>query len=231
MTLFDSTFNTLFDALSPMTMGDLLTCIGISLVLGLIVAVSFQFRTPCSRSYVTTLASLPAIVCVVIMMVGGSLGVGVAVAGTFTLVRFRSMPGTAKEICAVFLSVAAGLACGVGLPLVGAILVVIMCLFNILLTLIGFGGKKNELLRKVLRITVPEDLDYSEIFTDILAEYTTQSRLTAVKTTNLGSLNKLTYEVTLKKEGVEKELIDALRCRNGNLEISISNQEINPRDL
>ncbi len=231
MTLFNSTFNALFDNISGMTVGDLLICIGVSLVLGLVVALAFQFRTPCSRSYVVTLASLPAIVCVVIMMVGGSLGVGVAVAGTFNLVRFRSMPGTAKEICAVFLSMAAGLACGMGQLLVAVILVAVMCLFNLVLTVTGFGGKKNEQLRKVLRITVPEDLDYGDIVTDILAKYTTEAKLTGVKTTNLGSLNKLTYEVTLKKPGVEKELIDALRCRNGNLEISLSNAEMNLRDL
>ena len=231
MTLFNSTFNALFDNISGMTVGDLLICIGVSLALGLVIALAFQFRTPCSRSYVVTLASLPAIVCVVIMMVGGSLGVGVAVAGTFNLVRFRSMPGTAKEICAVFLSMAAGLACGMGQLLVAVILVAVMCLFNLVLTVTGFGGKKNEQLRKVLRITVPEDLDYGDIFTDILAKYTTEAKLTGVKTTNLGSLNKLTYEVTLKKTGVEKELIDALRCRNGNLEISLSNAEMNLRDL
>lgn len=229
--MFDSTFNGLFDTISGMTLGDLLICIGIALVLGLVVAVSYQFRTPCSRSYVVTLASLPAIVCVVIMMVGGSLGTGVAVAGTFSLVRFRSMPGTAKEICAVFLAMAAGLSCGMGFPLVGVILVIILCLFNVVLTLTGFGGRKSELLRKTLRITVPEDLDYSDVFTDILSTYTTEARLTGVKTTNLGSLNKLTYEITLKKADTEKQMIDELRCRNGNLEISISNMEVNLRDL
>ena len=227
--MFSSTFVNLFA--SGLTLGGLLVSIAAALVLGIAIALAYQFRTPCSRSFVVTLASLPAIVTVVILMVGGNLGTGVAVAGTFSLVRFRSMPGTAKEICAVFLAMAVGLACGMGYPLVGAILAVILCLFNLLLTAVNFGGGKNAELRKTLRITVPEDLDYSRVFDDILARYTSEHKLTSVKTTNLGSLNKLTYEITLKKDGTEKEMIDELRCRNGNLEISISTVEMNLRDL
>ena len=106
-----------------------------------------------------------------------------------------------------------------------------MCLFNTLLNAVNFGSKKNECLRKSLRITVPEDLDYTDIFKDILENYTTEARMTSVKTTNLGSLNKLTYEITLKKENTEKAMIDQLRCRNGNLEISISTLAVETRDL
>ena len=229
--MFDSKFIGMFDTLSGLTLGDFLTCIVLALVMGLGIALTYQFRTQCTRSFVMTLAALPAIVTVVIMMVGGNLGTGVAVAGTFSLVRFRSMPGTAKEICFVFLAMAVGLSCGMGYPLVGVILAVIMCLFNLLLTAVNFGGKKNEKLRKSLRITVPEDLDYTRVFDDILTKYTSQARMTSVKTTNLGSLNKLTYELTLKKEDTEKEMIDELRCRNGNLEISISTLEMETRDL
>ncbi len=229
--MLDSKFTGLFDVLTGMTIGDFLTCILIALVLGLMMALVYQFRTPCSRSFVVTLASLPAIVAVVIMMVGGNLGTGVAVAGTFSLVRFRSMPGTAKEVCALFLAVAVGLACGMGYPGLAAIFAVIMCLFNLLLTALNLGGRTNELLRKNLRITVPEDLDYTGVFDDIFEKYTAQHQLLSVKTTNLGSLNKLDYAITLRKAGSEKEMIDDLRCRNGNLEISISTQEMNLRDL
>ena len=228
--MFDSTFVNLF-ASSAITLGDLLICIGAALVLGLLIALTYQFRTPCSRSLVVTLASLPAIVAVVIMMVGGNLGTGIAVAGTFSLVRFRTMPGTAREICAVFLSTAVGLACGAGYPVVGVILTVILCLFHLVLTAVNFGGGKNSDLRKNLKVTVPEDLDYGSIFDDIFAKYTSEAKLVAVKTTNLGSLNKLSYDVVLKKSGTEKAMIDELRCRNGNLEISISMQEMNLRDL
>lgn len=229
--MFDSKFVGLFDTISGLTLGDFLVCILAALVMGVVIALVYQFRTPCSRSYVVTLATLPAIVAVVIMMVGGNLGTGVAVAGTFSLVRFRSMPGTAKEICAVFLSMAVGLSCGMGYPLVGVLLAVIICLFNLLLTVVNFGGRKNELLRKNLRITVPEDLDYDKAFEDILQKYTSEAKMVSVKTSNLGSLNKLSFEIVLKKEGTEKDMIDELRCRNGNLEISISAVELNLRDL
>lgn len=229
--MFDTTFVSLFDSVSGLTVGDFLICVLVSLVMGVVISLSFQYKTVCSRSYLITLATLPAIVSVVIMMVGGNLGTGLAVAGTFSMVRFRSMPGTAKEICAVFLSVSAGLACGAGYPVIAVILTVIVCLFNLLLTALNFGSKKNDLLRKELRITVPEDLDYTGAFDDLLEKYTDECKLVSVKTTNLGSLNKLSYQITLKKENTEKAFIDELRCRNGNLEISISAQEMNLRDL
>lgn len=229
--MFDSNFTGLFDLVSGMTVGDFLICIGAALVLGVAMALVYQFRAVCSRSFVVTMASLPAIVAVVIMMVGGNLGTGIAVAGTFSLVRFRSMPGTAREVCAIFLAVAVGLACGMGYPSLAAVFAVILCLFNLLLTAVNFGGKKNEQLRKSLRVTVPEDLDYTDVFTDILKEYTSEARMVSVRTTNLGSLNKLEYQITLKKEGTEKEMIDRLRCRNGNLEISISTLPMDTRDL
>ncbi len=228
--MFDSTFVGMFDS-TGLTLGNLLVSIGAALIIGLVIAAIYQFRTPCSKSFLVTLASLPAIVAVVIMMVGGNIGTGVAVAGTFSLVRFRSMPGTAKEICAVFLAMAVGLACGMGYPIVGVILALMVSLFNVVLSLVNFGAGGNSELRKNLRITLPEDLDYSTIFDDILARYTTSHKLVTVKTTNLGSLNKLTYEITLKKAGTEKDMIDELRCRNGNLEISISTMEMNLRDL
>lgn len=228
--MFDTQFVSLFGE-TGLTVGNFLVCIGAALAMGLVMALVFQFRTVCSRGFLATLAALPAIVALVIMMVGGNLGTGIAVAGTFSLVRFRSMPGTAREICAVFLSVAVGLACGTGFVVAAAVFAAILCVFSLALDLLHFGEKKNEKLRKQLRITMPEDLDYTGAFEDIMQEFTSEHRLVAVKTTNLGSLNKLTYEITLKKEGSEKDMIDQLRCRNGNLEISLSVLEMNPRDL
>lgn len=229
--MLENKFIGLFDVLTGMTIGDFLICIAVALALGVVMALVYQFRTVCSRSFMVTMAMLPAIVAVVIMMVGGNLGTGVAVAGTFSLVRFRTMPGTAKEIGAIFLAVAVGLACGMGYPGLAATFAVIVSAFMLLLTVLNFGGKKNDSLRKSLRITVPEDLDYTGVFDDIFDQYTTDHKLEIVKTTNLGSLNKLTYLITLRKPGTEKAMIDELRCRNGNLEISISAQEMNPRDL
>lgn len=229
--MLDTVFSGLFDATTGISVGAFLISIGTALVLGIVMALVYTFRTACTRSFVATVAMLPAIVSVVIMMVGGNLGAGVAVAGTFSLVRFRSVPGTAREICAIFMAMASGLACGMGYPGLAALFTVIVCLVSLLLTAVNFGGRKNAQFRKVLRITVPEDLDYGDVFRDILEKYTAEASLTSVKTTNLGSLNKLTYDIVLKQTGTEKAMIDDLRCRNGNLEISLSVQQMDERDL
>lgn len=228
--MLDIAFSSMFIS-DGITVGTFLICIGTALVLGLVLALVYSVRTVCTQSFMATVALLPAIVTVIIMMVGGNLGAGVAVAGTFSLVRFRSVPGTAREICAIFMAMAAGLACGMGYPGLAALFTAIVCLVSLILTVVNFGGKRNGALRKVLRITVPEDLDYSEVFTDILDKYTTEANMTSVKTTNLGSLNRLTYDIVLRKAGTEKAMIDDLRCRNGNLEISLSVQAMDSRDL
>lgn len=229
--MLQSTFTNLFDGAAGITLGSFLICLGAALILGTLMALVYTFRTAYTRSFVVTVAMLPAVVCVIIMMVGGNLGAGVAVAGTFSLVRFRSVPGTAKEICAVFLAMAAGLACGMGYPGLAAAFTAVMCAVSLLFAVVHFGGRRDPELCRVLRITVPEDLDYAEIFADILAEYTARARLTSVKTSNLGSLNKLSYDIVLKRSGSEKAMIDALRCRNGNLEISLSLQSGDEREL
>ncbi|MBQ7416119.1 MAG: DUF4956 domain-containing protein [Oscillospiraceae bacterium] len=229
--MLNSTFASLYNATTGITLQAFLICIGAALVLGAVMAVVYCFRTTHSTSFVVTLALLPATVAVVIMMVNGNLGAGVAVAGAFSLVRFRSTPGTAKEIGAIFMSMAVGLACGMGYPGFGLIFAAIMCAVSLLYALIGFGGPRKGDLRRVLRITVPEDLDYATIFDDLLSQYTTRVTLINVKTTNLGSLNRLTYELTLRRAGTEKEFIDQLRCRNGNLEISISMQPTESREI
>ena len=229
--MLNSTFEGLYNTTTGITLQAFLICIAAALVLGAVMAMVYCFRTPHSKSFVFTLALLPATVAVVIMMVNGNLGAGVAVAGAFSLVRFRSTPGTAKEIGAIFMSMAVGLACGMGYPGFGLIFAAIMCAVSLLYGLIGFGGRRNENLRRVLRITVPEDLDYPTIFDDLLEKYTAKAVLTDVKTTNLGSLNRLTYDLILRKAGTEKEFIDELRCRNGNLEISMSIQPADSREI
>ena len=154
-------------------------------------------------------------------MVSGSIGAGVAVAGTFSLVRFRSAPGTAREILAVFLAMAVGLACGMGCAAVAAVLAGAVSLLYALLSRSRFGEEKNGALHRTLHITVPESLEYAGAFDDLFDEYTARHSLVRVKTTSLGSLNRLTYDILLRRAGEEKAFIDALRCRNGNLEISL----------
>lgn len=192
-----------------------------ALLLGIIFAMAYMYRARRSRSFIATLAILPAVVCVVIMAVNGNIGAGVAVAGTFSLVRFRSAPGTAKEITAIFIAMAGGLLCGMGLLIYAAIFILIMSFVLVLYSMIGFGEEDNS-LRKSLRIAVPENVDYGKEFDEVFAEYTSSHRLISAKTAGMGSIFKLYYDITLKDDSSEKALIDALRRRNGNLEIQMS---------
>ena len=221
-TLFRGIFDS--DITQVISVKDFVLCIAASLVIGLIVAVSYMYRTRYTKSFVVTLALLPAVVGVVIMMVNGNVGTGVAVAGAFSLVRFRSVPGTAKEIGMLFLAMGAGLITGMGYIGFAVLFTLIMCAVFLVYNQIDFGTNKNAAVYKTLHIVIPEDLDYSEVFEDILKAYTRKYELTNVKTTNMGSLFKLTYDVELKDAAKEKEMIDKLRCRNGNLEISVSKQ-------
>ena len=202
---------------SGLTPTAFLICTGISLFLGLLVALCFSFRSQFTRSFAITLAILPAIVQVIIMMVSGSIGAGVAVAGTFSLVRFRSEPGTARQIGALFLSVALGIACGMGYVALAAIFFVIVTLFYLLLSAVGFGGHTGA--QRDLRITIPESLDYEGVFDDLFSTYTSAHTLDRVKTTNMGTLYELRYTVTLKDEAKIKPFLDEIRTRNGNLTV------------
>ena len=231
--MFENLFKGLFDTsiTNVISVKDFILCLGISLILGLIMALAYMFKTRYTKSFVLTLALLPAVVCVVIMMVNGNVGTGVAVAGAFSLVRFRSVPGTAKEIVTLFLAMGAGLIAGMGYLAYAFIFTIIMCLFLIIYNIFDFGTKKNSATYKTITVTIPEDLNYTNIFDDIFAEHTTSSELVRVKTTNMGSMFKLTYNVTLRDVAGEKEMIDKIRCRNGNLEISISRQDTTVSEL
>lgn len=231
--MLDSIFQGLFDSdmTQVISVTYFLYCLGASLLIGLILAMGYMFRSRYTKSFVITLALLPAVVCVVIMMVNGNVGAGVAVAGAFSLVRFRSVPGSAKEITMLFLAMGAGLIAGMGYLAFAFLFTFLMCGIILLLNRLGFGVAKHTAIYKTLHITVPEDLNYSDVFDELLTEYCSSYELVRVKTTNMGSLFRLTYDVTLKENGREKELIDSLRCRNGNLEISICRQETAPAEL
>lgn len=231
--MLDKLFRGLFDSdlVSVISITDFLLCLGFSLALGLIMAFAYMYRTRYTKSFVVTLALLPAVVCVVIMLVNGNVGTGVAVAGAFSLVRFRSVPGTAKEICTLFLAMGAGLIAGMGYLGFSVLFTVVMCAMFMLYNRLDFGEKKNADAYKILSVTIPEDLDYSGIFNDIFAEYTVSCDLVRVKSTNMGSMFKLTYHVVLREASIEKEMIDKIRCRNGNLEITVSKQETTVTEL
>ncbi len=225
--MFNSIFHGVFDTPAAMVIspGNFLLCIGVALIIGLFLSFMNTRKTSYSKSFVVTLSILPAIVCVVIMMVNGNIGAGVAVAGAFSLVRFRSAPGSAREIGAIFVGMGAGLVCGMGYLGYAVLFSLILGFVTFLYNQISFGASSQTFLEKTLRLTIPEDLNYTGVFDPVLSEYTSQFSLTEVKTTNMGSLFKLTYQLTLKNTAREKEFIDALRCRNGNLEISLTQKE------
>lgn len=204
------------------SVGTFSLCIVAALFMGIIFSKSIQYKNIVSKSFAVTIALLPAVVCVVIMMVNGSIGTGIAVAGTFSLVRFRSIPGTAKEITAVFIAMAIGLACGMGNLGYALVFTVITLVALLVLENSSFGENTEPKKEKVIRVTIPEDLDYADVFDEVFDEFTSSHELVSVKTTNLGSLFKLAYHVTFKDPSEEKQFIDKLRVRNGNLEISSS---------
>lgn len=193
-----------------------------SLAAGLVLAKAGAGDSRSSRGFVVTLALLPAVVCVVIMAVNGNIGAGVAVAGAFSLVRFRSAQGSAREITALFLAMALGLLMGTGYIFYAFVFELIMIAVMALYRALNLGKSQNDELTRSLRITIPEDLDYTGVFDEIFDEFTTEHRLINAKTTNMGSMFKLEYDLMLKSADDEKKFIDGLRCRNGNLEIAIS---------
>lgn len=222
----ESFFRGIFDtsSVNVIPVSQFLLCMGCALIIGFFLAAVYMYRTQYTRSFVATLAILPAVVCVIIMMVNGNVGTGVAVAGAFSLVRFRSVPGSAREIGAIFLAMGAGLITGMGYLGYAFLFSAVSGAAGILYSCTDFGSGKSSLY-KTLHITIPEDLDYTDVFKEILEQYASRYELLQVKTTNMGSLFRLTYNLTLQKPGTEKEFIDKLRCRNGNLEIIISRQE------
>lgn len=221
--LFRGIFDT--DMTSVIAPSDFLLCVGSALIIGWMLAGFYMYRTRYTKSFVATLALLPAVVCVVIMMVNGNVGTGVAVAGAFSLVRFRSAPGSAKEIGAIFLAMGTGLIVGMGYLGYAFLCTVVLGFFSALYSRLDFGSRRRNSLYKTLHITIPEDLDYTNVFEPILRTYASECELVVVKTTNMGSLFRLTYNLKLNNAGKEKEMIDRLRCRNGNLEITVSKQE------
>lgn len=221
--MLNSMFQSIFNS-ETVSVVSFIICILTALALGLLTALAHNFRTETTRSFLMTVAILPALVTVVVMMVNGNLGVGVAVAGAFGLIRFRSAQGSARELATIFLTMGTGLICGMGYIGYAMVFTVIMCLVLMVYTAAGFGSSIGE-NERTLRITIPEDLDYVGVFDEIFNKYTSSYNLTSVKTSNMGSLFKLKYDVTMKPTSNEKEFIDKLRVRNGNLEIALSVRE------
>lgn len=203
---------------------NLVLCTLASVVLGVLASLAYMFKNTYNKGFAITLAVLPVIVQMVIMLVNGEIGVGVAVMGAFGLVRFRSMQGSAREIGAIFLSMAMGLAMGVGNIGAAVLLLVVVSLMNIVFSLTAFGEQRSDYMR--LKIKIPDDVDYSCMFDDVFKKYAEKYELTAVKTANLGSLFELVYNVKLKANVNQKEFIDALREKNDNLAVTFGKMPV-----
>lgn len=200
-----------------LTVPEFVFCTVFSIIFGVIIAVVHMYKNNYSRNFILTLILLPIIVQTVIMLVNGNLGTGVAVAGAFSLVRFRSVPGNSREIASIFLAMAVGLATGMGYVAIGGMLVVVISIVMLIVANLPVD-KRSQCIRD-LKITIPENLDYEGIFDDLFSEYTARNELLRVKTVNMGSLYELHYHVMMRGDKSEKKFLDELRCRNGNLTI------------
>ena len=199
---------------------NVLICSIVSIILGLAISITYMNTSKASKNFLITLAILPILVQSIILMTSGSLGTSIAIVGAFSLVRFRTVPGTSKEIISVFFAMTVGLAMGMGQIGYAVIITILVGIIIILLSKSKFGEGQNSV--KILKITIPENLDYTSVFDDIFDKFSIEPKLNSVKTVNLGSLFELTYSISMKRNINEKELLDDLRSRNGNLKIILT---------
>lgn len=217
-------FDSLFDMMGTTSVSILIAFLG-SIAAGFVLAVAYKMCERTSKSFLITTVLLPAIVMITIMMVNGNLGVGVAVAGSFSLVRFRSLPGKASDILIVFVAMACGLAAGMGYVLLSIAFAFLVSIFYVLFAKTSFFAENPKY--RSIRITIPEDLDYNDVFKDIFDRYTSKVELKSIRTVNLGTMYQITYDVELIHEENEKTMMDAIRTRNGNLSV-ISSRMASP---
>lgn len=221
--MLDNIYDTVSSTVAgDLTVGGIISIMIAALILGVVISITYMYthREAYQQSMAVTLTMLPVILSVIILFVGSNIARAFSLAGTLSIIRFRSAPGDPIDIGYIFFSIAAGLACGVGLYLYGAVFVVILCLFLIIINKINFARPRAQL--KHLKVTIPENLDYQGVFDEILDKYTVDYNLQKIKTTDLGSLYELVYLVKMKKDINEKQFIDDIRCRNGNLNIILS---------
>ena len=211
-------FNSIF-VKGSLTAGSVLLTLGLALVLGFAGAFYYIRKNTATRSFAFTLALLPLITATVIMVVNGNLGAGIAVAGSFSLIRFRSVQGSGQEILAIFLAAATGLCLGAGYLLVAVLLMALCLLFHAMLTACRFGQAADSM--RELKISLPESLDYEGIFDDLLAAYFTAYDLIRVRTVEMGTAYQLVYRGMPRSAQAEKAFLDAVRERNGNLPVSM----------
>lgn len=211
------------------TLGQFLLAVGASMIMGLIISISFMYRNTYTKSFISALVLIPAVETVVIMLVNDNIGAGLSVAGSFALIRFRSVKGNAKELAAVFIAMTIGIICGTGYVALSGVFTLLMAASMFVLTLTGFGKQPDN--ERYLKVTIPESLNYDEVFTDVLNSFTKNWELETVKTMDLGSLYRVEYRIAVKDSADIKKLIDELRIRNGNLEIMCGKMATNREEL
>lgn len=219
----------LTEATATVSLIDCIICIAVAALLGGVISFTHKITTKTTPNFLLTLAILPVLVQVVILLINGNLGTSLAVAGAFSLVRFRSMPGNSKEIISVFWAMAVGLGLGMGYITYSVIITIIVAVLVIALNKIL--SKSQDLSERKLKIIIPENLDYEEVFDDIFQKYTNKTELRKAKTTNMGSMYELIYTISMKPEYKEKEFMDEIRCRNGNMLVAIEREELSEVEL
>jgi len=212
--------NSVLESVTSLSILNLLLCSTVSIILGIIISLVHKYTSNYSKNFLITLAVLPILVQAIILMVSGNLGTSIAIVGAFSLVRFRSLPGTSKEILSVFFAMTIGLATGMGQLVFASIITVLVSILIIILSKTKFGDNKGS--TKILKITIPDNLDYTNVFDNIFKKYVMNQELLQVKTINMGSMFELSYKIKLKTEINEKKFIDELRIKNGNLKIIIT---------
>ena len=223
MSLFSSIFTSTF------TLGQFLIAVLASMVLGFVVSIYYMFRNTYSKSFVPSLILIPAIECVVIVMINGNMGAGIAVAGSFALIRFRSARGSAKDLTAIFMAMAIGIICGTGYIGIAVLFTLIVCAVGMFLSFVKYGEFDGKM--RYLKITVPENLNYDEAFEEVLDNYCSSYEIEKVKTLSLGSLFRVDYSIVMKDTSKIKAMIDDLRIRNNNLEIVCGKEAVSKEEL
>lgn len=222
--MFNNLFRGLFDSelTTVISVYNFMLCFGFSLLLGLVLALAYMYRNNYTKSFVIALALIPAVVCIVIMMVNGNIGAGVAVAGAFSLVRFRSAAGTAQEICAIFLAMGTGIITGMGYLGYATIFTLVMCIVFRFYRRLDFGSRHDTSNHKIINIDIPDTMDYTGLFDNIFNTYTSSYDLTRIKCSAADSKFKLTYNIALSDVTKEKEMIDRLISLDSGLIITVS---------
>ncbi len=214
-------FNSIFDpSASGLEITTALISAAVALGLGLVLALTHMKTSQTTKGFLITLAVLPLLVMAVMIMINGNLGTSIAILGAFSLIRFRSLQGRAKDLLSIFFAMMIGLACGMGHVLFGTVITIIAVIAIILFSYTKFLEPDRH--DKILKIVIPEDMDYDEVFDEIFKKYTSRHNLVRMKTMNMGSLYKLTYDVRIKHGVKEKEFLDEIRVKNMNLKVLLS---------